>query len=106
VFAQFVVVNLAAVVFFFQSGGWSAVPRIAAALLLVVTLASLGGLLDRRGWASWLEVGRLLLATVAAPFLWSSAVAVFVAAASAVSLFWLLRLRSAIRPAADVARAA
>ena len=75
VFLQFVVVNLAALVFFFQSGSWAALPKIAAALALVVTLASLGGLLDRRGWATGLEVARLLLATVAASFLWSSAAA-------------------------------
>jgi alkylglycerol monooxygenase len=108
VFVQFVVVNLGAVVFFFQSGRWSAVPRTTAALALVVTLASVGGLLDRRGWATWLEGARLLLAMVAVPFLWSSAapVAAGVAAASAVSLVWLLRLRPAFGHASDIPRAA
>jgi sterol desaturase/sphingolipid hydroxylase (fatty acid hydroxylase superfamily) len=108
VFLQFVAVNLAALVFFFQSGRWGALPKTAAALALVVTLASLGGLLDRRGWATGLEVARLLLAVVAASILWRWAppVAAAVAVASAVSLAWLLRLLPALGQTSDVSRAA
>ncbi len=92
VFVQFVALNLAAVLFFFESDRLSAPVRAAAALGLVVTLASLGGLLDRRSWAARLETARLLLATAAAPLLWSwaAALAGAFAAATALSLVWFV----------------
>ena len=108
VFVQFVALNLAAVAFFFKSGEWPASARATAAVGLVVTLASLGGLLDRRPWATRLETVRLVAATLAALFLWSSAAALAGAftAATALSLVWLLRVRAALPAASDVARAA
>jgi hypothetical protein len=108
VFVQFVALNVAAVAFFFQSGDWPAPARAAAAVGLVVTLASLGGLLDRRPWATRLEVARLAGAAAAALFLWSAAppAASAFAAAAALGLLWLLRLRPVIRHASDVPRAA
>ncbi len=93
VFAQFVVANVAAMVFFFQSGSWPALAQVAAALGLGVSLASMGGLLDLKGWAFWLEAARLLAAVLAVSRAPSLAYAVPVVAAAALSLAWLFRHR-------------
>jgi sterol desaturase/sphingolipid hydroxylase (fatty acid hydroxylase superfamily) len=108
VFVQFVGVNLGAVAFFFQSGAWPVSLKAVAGLALVVSLASLGGLLDRRAWAKHLEAARLLAGlTAAALLVGSPSYAVAGAAAAALSLGWLVRLRPLLRQAApDVARAA
>jgi sterol desaturase/sphingolipid hydroxylase (fatty acid hydroxylase superfamily) len=108
VFVQFVGVNMGAVAFFFQSGAWPVSLKAVAGLALVVSLASLGGLLDRRAWAKHLEAARLLAGlTAAALLVGSSSYAVAGAAAAALSLAWLVRLRPLLRRAApDVARAA
>jgi sterol desaturase/sphingolipid hydroxylase (fatty acid hydroxylase superfamily) len=97
VFAQFVLANAAAVVFFFLSASWPATAQAAIALGLVVTLASLGGLLDRRAWAGGLEVARLLALAVAAPLLARPAVGLALAAAALLSLAGLAYVRRASR---------
>jgi len=89
VFVQFVAVNAAAIAFFFQGGRWSAAGQVAAALALAASLASLGALLDRRGFGSWLEAARLALVAIAAPLLCPPAVGFGAAAAAVLSIAWL-----------------
>jgi len=63
VLAQFVVVNLGAVAFLYQGAHLGTAARVAAALGILASLVSLGGLLDRRRWAAPLEALRLGVAT-------------------------------------------
>ncbi len=59
VLVQFVLVNLATTVFLFTQQRLTASGRLAAAAGIVAALASLGGLLDKRRWALWLELLRV-----------------------------------------------
>jgi alkylglycerol monooxygenase len=94
VLTQFVVVTLGTVVFLFRAADLAPLPRFSAAVAIVVSLAILGGLLDRRSWAFSSEIVRLLLASVALALLPASAgLAAAVLAAGAASLLWLLRVR-------------
>jgi len=65
VLAQFVAVNVGTVAFLHQSGRLGPPVRVGGALAVVWSLASLGGLLDRRPWAAGLEAVRLLAAGLA-----------------------------------------
>jgi len=65
VLVQFVAVNVGTVAFLFQSGRLGLPARAAGALGIVWSLASLGGLLDRRPRAVGLEALRLLAAGLA-----------------------------------------
>jgi len=108
VLGQFVLVNLAAVAFLFRESEMGALPRSAAGLGIVVTLAGLGGLLDRRAWAYRLEAVRLVgLAALAAALLPAPAWAAAGTALALATLAWLLAYRRAFAPASTApARAA
>jgi hypothetical protein len=92
VLAQFVIVNLAAVACLRASGRMDGTARVAAAALLVGSLLSLGGLLDRRPWAPALEAARLLAACLVLALVpgsgWVAGAAAF---AMGASLLWLKR---------------
>jgi hypothetical protein len=60
VLVQFVAVNLGAIAFLYGSDRLGPAARSAGALAVVWSLTSLGGLLDRRSWAPWLETARLV----------------------------------------------
>ncbi len=64
VLAQFVAVNVGTVAFLYLGGRLGLHVRAAGALAVVWSLASLGGLLDRRPWAAGLEAARLLAASL------------------------------------------
>ena len=55
VFVQFVALNLFAAWFLNHQGALGPGVRLAASLAIVASVVSLGGLLDRRGWAPALE---------------------------------------------------
>ena len=106
--AQFVLVNLAATLFLFRESEMGALLRSAAGLGIVLSLASLGGLLDRRAWAYWLEAVRLLgLAALAAALLPAPAWAAAGTTLALGALGWLLAHRSVFAPTSTApARAA
>jgi hypothetical protein len=94
VLAQFVVVTLGTVVFLFRAGQLAPLPRVVAAVAVAVSLASLGGLLDRRSWAFSSEAVRLLLASLALALLPApGGLAPAGLVLGAGSLLWLLRVR-------------
>ena len=93
VLAHFILVNAATTALLFGSPrmpGWASA---SAAIAVAVSLASLGGLLDRRTWAFRLEVVRVVAAAAAAPALGDPLVAVPIGAAALGSLYWLVRYR-------------
>jgi len=105
VLAQFALVNLAAVAFLYQAERLGPAARAAGALGLVVSLASLGGLLDRRPWAVPLELGRVGLVPLAVSALPLPAPAALAAGAlAAVSALWLLASRKRALPLPAVLR--
>ncbi len=106
VFLQFVVVNVVAVVFFFQSGSWPGLVRWGAALALVVTLASLGGLLDRKPWAFRLEAARLGTVTLAVLLAGSLTLALTSIPVAVLSLVWVVRNHALLRATESLPRAA
>jgi len=99
VLAQFAALTIAATAFLVVADALSPLARVAAGATLVLSLASLGGLLDARRWALALEPARLVLVPVvlavppASPGVLGMAVAV-----SGGSLLWLLRVA---RPPGD-----
>ena len=93
-------------VFFFQSDSWSGLVRAGAALALVLTLASLGGLLDRKPWALRLETARLLALVFTVPLAGSLPLAAASVPAAALSLLWVLRNHALFRATEDLPRAA
>ena len=96
VLTQFVIVTLGTTIFLFWAGQLPLIPRVAAAVAVVASLASLGGLLDRRSWAVPTEAVRLLLGSLAVALLPAPAGLVPVGLVlAAVSLLWLLRVRPA-----------
>jgi len=101
VLAQFVAVNVGTVAFLYQSGRLGLPARAAGALAVVWSLASLGGLLDRRPWAVGLEAARLLAASLTLLLLplpgFAAAGGVALAMASA---SWILRGRNRALPLA------
>jgi alkylglycerol monooxygenase len=104
VLGQFVLVNLAAVAFLFRESEMDALPRSAAGLGIVVTLAGLGGLLDRRAWAFRLEALRLVgLAALAAVLLPPPAWAAAGSTLALAALGWLLAYRRVFAPASTAA---
>ena len=95
VLVHFVFLNLATTVFLFRSATLLSPWRAVAAVALVVSLVSLGGLLDRRPWAVPLETARVLggaPAAALAPLPLVGAALVLVLAAG--SVLWLLRVRA------------
>jgi sterol desaturase/sphingolipid hydroxylase (fatty acid hydroxylase superfamily) len=60
VFAQFVVIMLGTGALLNLQDSLSRGPLIAGSLLVVLSLVALGGLLERRVWAPWLEATRLI----------------------------------------------
>jgi sterol desaturase/sphingolipid hydroxylase (fatty acid hydroxylase superfamily) len=93
VLSQFVLVNAATTAFLFGSARMSGGEQAGAATLVVLSLASLGGLLDRRPWAFRLEVVRVLVLAGVTPLFAAPGVSVAAAAAGLGSLGWLLRYR-------------
>ena len=96
VLLQFVLLNVATTAFLFQQQRVSWPIRLAAALAIVTSVASLGGLLDLKPWAFRLEIARSLLLAPAGAFLlpgWPAAVALVSAAGT---LAWLLRLSAGL----------
>jgi alkylglycerol monooxygenase len=94
VLAQFAGVNVGTVAFLYASGRLGPPVRAAGALAVVWSLASLGGLLDRRPWAVGLEAARLLAAIPVLVFLplpWP--VASGGTALALASAAWILRSR-------------
>jgi alkylglycerol monooxygenase len=66
VFVQFALATAGAVAFLYAEPRLGAGARTVAAMAVAVSLASLGGLLDRRPWARPLEVGRVAALAAAA----------------------------------------
>jgi sterol desaturase/sphingolipid hydroxylase (fatty acid hydroxylase superfamily) len=106
VFAHFVVVDLATIAFLFSSGSMPALARGAGALAVVVSVASLGGLLDQRSWGLGLEAMRIVAATGAVPLLAPPAWGIPAVAFGMGSLLWLLRHRDDCRGVSRLPRAA
>jgi hypothetical protein len=72
VFVQFLIVLAGATALLFLQGDLGLGLRAAGAVAILVTLVSLGGLLERKRWALGLEIARLLvLALAAASFLFA-----------------------------------
>jgi alkylglycerol monooxygenase len=95
VFAQFVAVNLIASAFLYRQATLSPSARLALAVSIVVSLVSLGGLLDGRSWAVRLEVLRLAGASALAFWLGPTPVAVLFLLVQLASGAWLVRHRPA-----------
>jgi alkylglycerol monooxygenase len=94
VLAHFVAVNAGTVAFLYASERLGPPGRAAGALAAVWSLASLGGLLDRRPWAVGFEAARLLAASLALLLLpLPGPAAAGGVALAAVSAAWILRLR-------------
>jgi hypothetical protein len=106
VLAQFGFVNLAALAFFYWSDRLAASDKVAAALALVLTLASLGGLLDRKTWAFRLEAARLVAGGAAAVVVAAPVFGVAAAAAAAFSLAWLVHYRRSLPAGPGLAQSA
>ena len=105
VLAQFVAVNLGTVAFLYESDRLGRPARAAGALAVVWSLASLGGLLDRRPWAVGLETARLLAASLALLLLPLPGIAAAGGIAlAAVSAAWVLRGRKRVLPLTDKLR--
>jgi hypothetical protein len=83
--------------------GWASA---GAAIAVVMSLASLGGLLDRRTWAFRLEVVRIVAVAAAAPALAPPIATATIVAAGLGSLYWLLRYRDECRVESRLPRAA
>jgi sterol desaturase/sphingolipid hydroxylase (fatty acid hydroxylase superfamily) len=92
VFVQFVPVLIASTLLLFQQAGLSRTRLAVGALLVVLSLVALGGLLERKPWATGVEALRLALWGGWAASM-NSTLAALVTLAAAGSLFWLLRLR-------------
>ncbi len=107
VLAQFILLNAATTAFLFGSARMSGAERAAAAIAVALSLASLGGLLDRRAWAFRLEVVRVLGLAGMTPLLATPGVSVVVVVAAGLgSLGWLLRYRHDCDLAPSLPRAA
>jgi hypothetical protein len=96
--AQFVPVLGGASVLLFQQQRLDRLSLAIGSGLIAASLVALGGLLERKPWAPWLEALRLLLLTG-----WSAAssappLAALAFAVSAGSVAWLWRLRGAFAP--------
>jgi len=102
VLAQFVLVNLGAVLFLDAAPRLGAWPRAACAAAIVVSLVSLGALLDRRAWAPPLEAVRIavLAAALGLPLRPGTA-ATGVLLLAAASLAWLRAAGVRPRPASS-----
>jgi sterol desaturase/sphingolipid hydroxylase (fatty acid hydroxylase superfamily) len=106
VLAHFVLVNAATTALLFNTQrmpGWASA---GAAIAVVMSLASLGGLLDRRTWAFRLEVVRIVAVAAAAPALAPPIATATIVAAGLGSLYWLLRYRDECRVESRLPRAA
>ena len=105
VLAQFVAVNVGTVAFLYESDRLSLPARAAGALAVVWSLASLGGLLDRRPWAVGLETARWLAVSLALLLLPLPGIAAAGGIALAVvSAAWVLRGRKRVLPLRDKLR--
>jgi hypothetical protein len=105
VLAQFVAVNIGTVAFLYESDRLGPPARAAGALAVVWSLASLGGLLDRRPWAVGLETARWLAVSLALLLLPLPGIAAGGGIALAVvSAAWVLRGRKSALPLRDKLR--
>jgi hypothetical protein len=68
VFVQFLVALAGATLLLFRQDDLALGPRVAGAVATLVTLVSLGGLLERKRWAFGLEIARVIALTIAAIF--------------------------------------
>jgi alkylglycerol monooxygenase len=94
VLAQFVAVNVGTVAFLYESGRLALPARAAGGAAVVWSLASLGGLLDRRDWAAGFEIARLLAVSLAFLLLpLPGSVAAGGLALAGASAAWILRAR-------------
>jgi sterol desaturase/sphingolipid hydroxylase (fatty acid hydroxylase superfamily) len=106
VFVQFVALNLVASAFLFQQATLSPLARTALAVLILVTVVSLGGLLDGRSWAAGAETFRLAGGVAAGFWLTSTLVAGVFLAFQLASAGWLARYRRAHRVPQTLSEAA
>jgi alkylglycerol monooxygenase len=102
VFVQFVVSLAAASALLFRQGDLALGARAACATAIVVTLVTLGGLLDRRPWAFSLEAVRICLLAIAMVVAaktgtFSVMVSMLSTGAALGLLAWLMRYREGIR---------
>jgi len=104
VLGQFALVLVATTFYLRHSGALGAAARMAGAALVVWSLASLGGLLDRRAWAGPLEAARLALLAVAVALVPAGpGVVAGAAAVAAASGLWLaVALRKGLPLPAEV----
>jgi sterol desaturase/sphingolipid hydroxylase (fatty acid hydroxylase superfamily) len=94
VLAQFVLLNVFTSFFLFNQSAWTSFARVAAASTIVVGALSLGGLLERKGWAHGLETARLAGAAAVLPWVATKpALAAIGLCLVLVSAGWLWRLR-------------
>ena len=96
--AQFVPVLGGASVLLFQQQRLDRLSLVIGSGLIAASLVALGGLLERKAWAPWLEALRLLLVTGWAAASSAPPLAAFAFAVSAGSMVWLWRLRGAFAP--------
>jgi hypothetical protein len=66
VLVQFLIVLGGATALLFLQGDLDLGPRVAGAVAILITLVSLGGLLERKRWAFGLEIARVLVLALAA----------------------------------------
>jgi hypothetical protein len=96
--AQFVPVLGGASVLLFQQQRLDRLSLVIGSGLIAASLVALGGLLERKPWAPWLEALRLLLVTGWAAAGSAPPLVAFAFALSAGSVAWLWRLRGAFAP--------
>jgi sterol desaturase/sphingolipid hydroxylase (fatty acid hydroxylase superfamily) len=96
VLVQFVVVNLLTSAFLYREASLPPGSRTVGAVLILASVASLGGLLDQRSWARGLELARLLATAGLGVWLLPAVLAVALGLAATISLGWLLRLREGV----------
>jgi alkylglycerol monooxygenase len=96
VLAQFVLLNVFTSFFLFSQSAWTSFARVAAAAAIVVSVLSLGGLLERKRWAHGLETVRLAGGAAALPWVATNpALAAIGLGFVLASLAWQWRLRGA-----------
>ncbi|MGH7494645.1 MAG: sterol desaturase family protein [bacterium] len=99
VFAQFLPATFATFWILMKENTWPMAMLIALAAMILFTTLTLGGILDRKGWAFWLEGARLILAAVLIVVIyraheWRTAVSTLTVMATLASVFWLGRFHS------------
>lgn len=99
VFVQFLPATFATFWILMKENTWPMAMLVALAAMILFTTLTLGGMLDRKGWAFWLEGARLVLAALLMLVIyrdqeWRIAVIILTAIAMLASVLWLSRFHS------------